>query len=60
MSYYMKELTENVRVGRPSDGGLNIEVWQVSMGWRPGYPIGPMEEILIPSDAIDELFDYLR
>jgi hypothetical protein len=60
MSYRMKEMTDNVRVGRPSDGSLNVEVWQVPRGWEAGSAIGPMEEIIIPSDAVDEIFQYLR
>lgn len=60
MAYRMHELTENVRVGKPKGGGLNIEVWKVPRGWEPGSQIGPMEEITIPEDAVDGLFQYLR
>lgn len=60
MAFRMKEITDNVRVGRPSDGGLNIEVWQVPRGWEAGAQLGPMEEITIPYNAIDGIFQYLR
>lgn len=60
MAYRMVELTENVRVGRPSDNSLNVEVWQVPKGWRVGSQDGDMEEITIPSDAVEELFEFLR
>jgi len=60
MAFKMEEITDTVRVGRPSDGGLNVEVWQVPRGWQAGSQLGPMEEITIPADAVDEIFQYLR
>jgi len=60
MSYKMEEITSNVRVGRPSDGSLNVEIWQVTRGWLPGADLGPMEEFFIPPNAVESLFEYLR
>jgi hypothetical protein len=60
MAFRMTELTDHVRAGRPSDGSINIEIWQVSRGWEPGSQLGPMEEVFIPHEAVDALFEYLR
>lgn len=60
MAYRMKELTEHVRVGLMSSGDLDIEVWEKPGGWRVGSELGDMQGVIIPSDAVDELFEYLR
>lgn len=60
MGYRMEELTPNVRVGRLSNGDLNVEIWQIPRGWKPGSDLGPMEEFLIPNEALEPLFEYLR
>jgi hypothetical protein len=60
MWFNMKEMTDNVRAGRGSNGSLNVEVWQVPRGWQAGSALGPMECITIPSDAVDGIFQYLR
>ena len=62
MAYKMKQLTDKVRVGMMSDGSLDIEVWQTPFGWEPHVvPDEDLpEEIVIPPEAVDELFEYLR
>ena len=60
MAYRMEEITGNVRAGKRSDGALVLEVWAVPRGWVPGAYLGPMEEIIIPADAVERLFDFLR
>lgn len=59
MAYRMTELTEHVRVGKMSDGSLDIEVWENAKGWA-GFGDKEPQEIFIPSDAVDALFEFLR
>ena len=59
MSYKMTELTDRVRVGRMGDGTLDVEVWERPKGWVLGAP-GDVTEVLIPVDAVEALFEYLR
>ena len=62
MAYRMTELTDYVRIGRMGDGGLDIEVWETSRGWEEGGYDRDDEpqEVVIPSDAVEAIFDYLR
>ena len=61
MAYRMTELTTTVRAGRRSDGALNIEVWQTRRGWLPEVESEDWpEEVIVPADAVDALFEYLR
>lgn len=60
MAYRMHELTETVRVGKRGDGSLDIEVWSKPNGWVSGDPDTDLEEVFLPHDAIEALFEYLR
>lgn len=60
MAYRMEELTDTVRVGIRSDGFLDIEVWECPHGWKVAFPTKEPEEIFLPPDAIEALFEYLR
>lgn len=62
MTYRMTELTETVRVGKRSDGFLDIEVWTTPRGWLPHVECAEdmPEQVLVPADAVDALFEYLR
>lgn len=57
MSYRMHNLSDNVRAGITSGGDLNIEVYGT-------YPNGQrndeMEEVLVPREAVEALFQLLR
>lgn len=62
MAYKMTELTTTVRAGRRSDGSLDIEVWTTLRGWRPEVECAEdtPEQVIVPADAVDALFEYLR
>lgn len=62
MAYRMKELTTTVRVGQRGDGSLDIEVWQTPRGWLPETDAAEdmPEQVIVPADAVDLLFAYLR
>lgn len=62
MAYRMTEITDRVRVGRRGDGCLDIEVWATPRGWCRAVECDEdaPENILLPADALDALFDYLR
>ena len=57
MSYRMTELTDTVRIGTMGDGTLDIEVWDINYK-ESGAEL--LQEVLIPVDAVSELFEYLR
>jgi|DEB0MinimDraft_10_1074344.scaffolds.fasta_scaffold25970_5 hypothetical protein len=60
MAYKMTALTDHVRAGRLSNGDLDIEVWEKKKGWEPSSEGGYVNEVIIPCEAVDELFEYLR
>jgi len=62
MAYRMTQLTERVYVGKMSDGSLDVEVWGAS---KPPHATqrdydDNCEQVVIPSDAVADLFEYLR
>lgn len=58
MAYRMFEISSTVRVGKMGDGALNIEVWSSPRGWITGD--GECEEIVVPADSVEALFDFIR
>lgn len=61
MAYRMTELTDRVRIGRMGDGTIDIEVWESDRGWESSCGNDDeMQEVFIPSDAVEAIFDYLR
>jgi len=58
----MTEITEHVRAGKRGDGSLDVEIWTTPNGWRPDVEASEdmPESVIIPADAVDGLFDYLR
>lgn len=62
MAYRMTEISDRVRVGRRGDGSLDIEVWSTPRGWCPAVERAEdaPENIFVPADALDGLFEYLR
>lgn len=56
MAFQITKLTEDVRVGINARGELNIEVQQRHPNGQPSE----VEEIYVPADALEPLFQYLR
>lgn len=62
MAYTMTQIAENVYVGKRADGNLDIEVW---ISPKPDHATASdydanCQELLLPSHAVEALFDYLR
>lgn len=59
MAYRMEEITDTVRAGKRSDGAIDLEVWDTPKAWR-GFSDEEPQQVIIPSEAFDALFEWLR
>lgn len=62
MSYRMSEISQGVYVGKMPCGSLDVEIWE---GKKPPHATTrdyaeSCQEVVIPADAVDALFEFLR